>query len=65
MGVLQAAFYMLAGIGYLESKKGNGHMLPGLAYTFVTVSVAYLAGWLKYFSGETYTTWSSERIEKS
>lgn len=63
-GALQVIFYLLLGYGYLERKKDQGLRLPGLAYTFGTVSFAFLIGWFKYFTGETYTTWNSERPEK-
>jgi len=32
-----------------------------MAYLFCVVSLSYLVGWLKFFSGETYTTWNSGR----
>lgn len=58
---LQVVYYLLFFYGYMERNKNERTRLPGFAYTFGSVSLAFLLGWYKYFSGETYTTWSSER----
>lgn len=42
--------------------------LPNRLFTlfssFILVNTAYLMGWLKYFSGETYSTWEPERKQE-
>ena len=58
--LLQISYYCLFTLGYVKRRQEN-HKVIDLAYTLGMVSLAYLFGWYKYFSGETYTTWSSER----
>jgi len=59
--MIQLFYYVLFLYGYCERKKKDGNRFAGLAYTFGTVSLALLVGWVKFILGETYTTWSSER----
>jgi cellulose synthase/poly-beta-1,6-N-acetylglucosamine synthase-like glycosyltransferase len=58
---LQTCFYILACWGYIDEKTQNRKMLTSMAYTFSLVNLAIFIGWIKYFSGETYSTWSPER----
>jgi len=44
-----------------KTKYKISNRLFTLLSSFIMVSVAYLFGWLKYFSGETYSTWEPER----
>jgi len=57
----QIIFYLFFISGYLQRNKEDGFKLSRLVYAFVVVSAAMFIGWIKYFSGETYTTWQSER----
>ncbi|MBC2696065.1 MAG: glycosyltransferase family 2 protein [Desulfobacteraceae bacterium] len=59
---LQVLFYILAYWGYIDKQAQNKNRLTSMPYTFNMVSLAILLGWIKYFSGETYTTWTSERV---
>jgi len=59
---LQVFFYVLAYWGYVDEKTENRSRLISMPYTFNMVSFAILLGWIKYFSGETYSTWTSERV---
>jgi len=59
---LQACFYVLAYWGYVDERTQNKSRLTSIPYTFSMVSFAILLGWLKYFSGERYSTWTSERV---
>ncbi len=47
-----------------KTKYKISNRLFTLLSSFIMVSVAYLIGWLKYFSGETYSTWEPERKNK-
>ena len=58
---MQMFYYLFFLYGYSERKKKDGSRLAGIAYAFGTVNFAILVGWWKYFSGQTYTTWRSER----
>ena len=35
-----------------------------LLFSFVIVSAAYMVGWVKYFEGETFSTWEPERKQE-
>ncbi|GAX62954.1 glycosyltransferases [Candidatus Scalindua japonica] len=56
--IAQICFYLIAIINH------SLHFLPVLSklasasYTFTTVNLAILLGWVQYLKGETYTTWS-------
>lgn len=58
---LQAIFYGCALIGFLERAVGKTMKLTGSCDAFLTVNLAYVAGWLKYLAGETYTSWKPKR----
>ena len=54
----QVCFYLIA---VLNHRLRFLHILSRLAsasYTFTTVNLAILLGWVQYLKGETYTTWS-------
>ncbi len=59
--LMQSCYYILFGYGFATRKSKGQNRLAGIAYTFGMVALAFLFGWLKYFSGETYTTWGSDR----
>jgi len=58
---LQVFFYILAYWGYMDEQAQNKNRLTSMPYTFSLVSFAILLGWIKYFCGETYSTWAPER----
>jgi len=56
--VAQCLFYSTAGAAALVSKAGAISRVADAARTFVVVNAAIALAWVKYFQGETYTTWS-------
>lgn len=62
VGLVQFFCYLLLVCGYLGRNNERKGRLSGFAFTFGATNCAYLVGWLKYFAGETYTTWSSDRL---
>ena len=54
----QGAFYVAAGAATLFSKTGFLAHAAETARSFVVVNAAIALAWIKYFQGETYTTWS-------
>ena len=64
------AFFLLQLIAYggtwISQKAGGkvNNRLLSLLSSFIVVSVAYLVGWVKYFSGETFSTWEPERKQE-
>jgi len=56
--IAQGIFYFMAGAGALVSKKSLLSRMAEAARVFVVVNAAIALGWVKYFQGETYTTWS-------
>jgi len=44
-----------------KTKYKISNRLFTLVSSFIMVSAAYLMGWMKYFSGETFSTWEPER----
>ncbi len=56
--IAQGIFYFVAGAGALVSKKSLLSRMAEAARVFVVVNAAIALGWVKYFQGETYTTWS-------
>ena len=56
--VAQGAFYATAGAATLLSKTGFLSRLAETARSFVVINAAIALAWIKYFQGETYTTWS-------
>lgn len=58
---LQAIFYGCALIGFLKRAAGTKMKWIEACHAFLTVNLAYVAGWLKYLTGETYTSWKPQR----
>lgn len=58
---MQFCYYALCAYGYVTTKNKEKNRLIGIACTFGMVAMAFFFGWIKYFSGETYATWGSER----
>ena len=56
--VAQGVFYIAAGGATLLSNTGFLSQLAETARSFVVVNAAIALAWIKYFQGETYTTWS-------
>jgi cellulose synthase/poly-beta-1,6-N-acetylglucosamine synthase-like glycosyltransferase len=56
--VAQGLFYAAAGAATLLSKTGFPAHVAETARSFVVVNAAIALAWIKYFQGETYTTWS-------
>ncbi|MCD4729586.1 MAG: hypothetical protein K8R74_03220, partial [Bacteroidales bacterium] len=57
----QTVLYMLALIGFSYKLKTNKPRLIEMSQTFLSINIAILLGWITYFKGVTYTTWSSSR----
>lgn len=62
---LQVLFYVLWGCGYFEIKLPLATRAASFANTFFVVNLAILIGWVQYLRGETYTTWSTSRQNKT
>lgn len=58
--VFQLLFYGTALLNHV-SKNNSPNRLSSVISSFVVVSIAYLMGWIKYFAGETFSTWEPER----
>jgi cellulose synthase/poly-beta-1,6-N-acetylglucosamine synthase-like glycosyltransferase len=56
--IAQGIFYMAAAAATLLSKTGFLSHMAETARSFVVVNAAIALAWVKYFQGETYTTWS-------
>ena len=56
--VAQGIFYGGAGVAVFVSSKGLLSRVAEAASAFVIVNAAIAVAWIKYFQGETYTTWS-------
>lgn len=54
----QGIFYLVASASALVSRTGLLSRIAEAARTFVVVNAAITLAWVKYFQGETYTTWS-------
>ncbi|MFC1884335.1 glycosyltransferase family 2 protein [Thermodesulfobacteriota bacterium] len=57
---IQISIYVLAYFGY-RNETSKYLQVFSLPYSFLTVNISILKGWLAYWSGETYTTWKPER----
>ena len=57
----QLFLYFLAWMGYIGKYSKRLSRLVSASETFTIVNLAFLCGWIKYFKGETYTTWTSAR----
>jgi cellulose synthase/poly-beta-1,6-N-acetylglucosamine synthase-like glycosyltransferase len=62
---LQVLFYVLWGLGYFKIKLPLATRAASFANTFFVVNLAILIGWVQYLRGETYTTWSTSRQNKT
>jgi len=58
---LQIAAYAMAVVGLKQTRPRSGMKCVVLCSTFVLVNYAYVIGWVKYLSGETFTSWIPER----
>jgi cellulose synthase/poly-beta-1,6-N-acetylglucosamine synthase-like glycosyltransferase len=56
--IAQGVFYVGAGAATFVSNTGFLSYVTETARTFVVVNAAIALAWVKYFQGETYTTWS-------
>jgi cellulose synthase/poly-beta-1,6-N-acetylglucosamine synthase-like glycosyltransferase len=56
--IAQGIFYVGAGAAAFVSNAGLLSQLAETSRTFVVVNAAIALAWVKYFQGETYTTWS-------
>lgn len=56
--IAQAVFYIGAGAAAFSTKTVPLSRMADVARTFVLVNAAIALAWVKYFQGETYTTWS-------
>jgi hypothetical protein len=56
--IAQGGFYVAAAAATLLSKTGFLSHAAETARSFVIVNAATALAWVKYFQGETYTTWS-------
>ena len=56
--IAQGAFYAAAAAATLLAKTGLVSQLAETARSFVIVNAAVALAWVKYFQGETFTTWS-------
>jgi cellulose synthase/poly-beta-1,6-N-acetylglucosamine synthase-like glycosyltransferase len=56
--IAQGVFYAGASMAALVSERGLLSRLGETARTFVVVNAAIAVAWVKYFRGETFTTWS-------
>jgi len=59
----QIVFYFLSLFAFEYSGKYLKYIarIVALARTFTTVNMAIVLGWIQYFSGKTYTTWTTSR----
>lgn len=60
-GLLQALFYILAGIGLLQSRRAEVARVFYVPYYFCMVNYASLLGILSYYRGQSFTTWQTVR----
>ena len=56
--IAQGIFYVGASAASFVPERGLLSRMIEAARTFVVVNVAISLAWVKYFQGETYTTWS-------
>jgi cellulose synthase/poly-beta-1,6-N-acetylglucosamine synthase-like glycosyltransferase len=58
---VQAFFYFLSWLEYKKVRVPFLSKLISFSHTFFTFNLAILLGWIKYFQGEKYQTWSTYR----
>jgi hypothetical protein len=56
--IAQGIFYVGAGVAVFVPHGGLLTRMAKMASTFVVVNAAIALAWVKYFQGETFTTWS-------
>lgn len=61
MLALQLIFYALAALHSVTDKVSGLSSYLSIPKTFAVANYAILMGWLKYFRGETFTTWTTGR----
>jgi cellulose synthase/poly-beta-1,6-N-acetylglucosamine synthase-like glycosyltransferase len=59
--IAQLGLYSLVFWRYKNPYRSSTIRFLNLIYTFGLVSLAMLIGWIKFLSGESYTTWSPQR----
>ena len=59
--IAQIIFYLLAGIGWIQSQQENIPRAFYVPYYFCLVNYASLLGILRHYRGETYTVWQTIR----
>jgi len=59
--IAQVIFYFLAVFDNKAKRFLYFEKYFTLARTFCMINIAIVVGWLQYFRGETYTTWSATR----
>ncbi|MDH3455891.1 MAG: glycosyltransferase family 2 protein [Gemmatimonadota bacterium] len=59
--ITQLAFYALAFWRHTRVDRSSAGRLVDMSYTFSLVSFAMLIGWIKFLSGESFSTWSPQR----
>jgi len=59
--ICQIAFYGLALIKQMGLEPGRFSGAFSIPHTFISVNIAILKGWVKYFSGEAFVTWQPTR----
>lgn len=60
-GLAQALFYVLAGLGWLQSRRKQIARVFYVPYYFCLVNYASLLGILSYYRGQSFTTWQTVR----
>ncbi len=60
-GIFQILFYVLAGIGWLQSRRKQIARVFYVPYYFCLVNCASLLGILSYYRGQSFTTWQTVR----
>lgn len=58
--IFQVILYGMILVSHILKTNPPGRFLSTIS-SFVVVSAAYLVGWIKYFEGETFSTWEPER----
>ena len=58
---LLSLFYILCWLGYRQIQLPFLSRVTSFAYTFFTINLAIFIGWINYFQGKTYVTWSTDR----
>lgn len=58
---LQVICYILASVGYISTFAKKRLKVVSLCHEFVWINLAIIYGWVTFFGGERYKTWSSTR----